>query len=120
MLNKFLKAKLHRATVTRSDLNYPGSIAIDENLLEAAGIAAFEAVQVWNVSNGSRLETYALPSPRGSGEVCLNGAAARHAEAGDIVIVAAFCFLAPEEASSHSPIIVVVGENNRIATYSDR
>lgn len=113
---KLLKSKIHRATVTNADLNYQGSIAIDENLLEAATIRAFESVHVWNVTNGSRLETYAIPAPRGSGEICLNGAAARKAAAGDVVIIASFAWLQDSEAGSgYSPKVVFVDGKNRIA-----
>jgi aspartate 1-decarboxylase len=113
MHRKLLKSKIHRATITRSDLNYEGSIAIDTALLEAANILPFEAVQVWNVTNGSRLETYAIPAQRGSGEICLNGAAARHAVAGDLVIVASFTWLDEKDAASSAPKLVFVDSRNR-------
>lgn len=114
MLSQLLKAKIHRATVTRSDLHYEGSIGIDELLMEAAGIVPFEAVHIWNVTNGERLQTYALPSPKGSGEICLNGAAARKAEVGDLVIIAAFGMYAdPDDATQHVPRIVFVDAENR-------
>jgi aspartate 1-decarboxylase len=112
---KLLKSKIHRATVTNADLNYQGSIAVDENLLEAAAIRPFESVHIWNVTNGNRLETYALPAPRGSGEICLNGAAARKAAAGDIIIIACFAWMNEQEAdSSYAPKIVFVDSQNRI------
>ncbi|MGA3333358.1 MAG: aspartate 1-decarboxylase [Terracidiphilus sp.] len=114
MLRKLLKSKIHRATVTRSDLNYEGSIAVDAALLEAAGIHPFEAVQVWNINNGIRLETYALPAAHGSGEICLNGAAARHAQVGDLVIVASFAWLDEKEAASAQPRLVLVDSLNHI------
>jgi aspartate 1-decarboxylase len=113
---KLLKSKIHRATVTRSDLNYEGSIAVDQDLLEAATIRPFEAVHVWNITNGSRLETYALPSPRGSGEICLNGAAARKAATGDLVIIASFVWLNESEVESYSPKIIFVDTANRIVS----
>jgi aspartate 1-decarboxylase len=114
MLLQLLKAKIHRATVTRSDLHYEGSIAIDELLMEAAGLVPYEAVHIWNVTNGERLQTYALPSPKGSGEICLNGAAARRAEVGDLVIIAAFgWFTDPEDVTQHAPRIVFVDTENR-------
>jgi aspartate 1-decarboxylase len=113
---KLLKSKIHRATVTRSDLNYEGSVAVDQDLLEAATIQPFEAVHVWNITNGSRLETYALPSPRGSGEICLNGAAARKAATGDLVIIASFVWLNESEVESYSPKIVFVDAANRIVS----
>ena len=116
MLLQLLKAKIHRATVTRSDLNYEGSIAIDELLMEAAGIVPFEAVHIWNVTNGERLQTYALPSSKGSGEICLNGAAARRAEVGDLVIIATFGLVADsDDATQHLPRIVFVDAENRLA-----
>jgi aspartate 1-decarboxylase len=116
MFLQLLKAKIHRATVTRSDLHYEGSIAIDELLMEAAGIVPFEAVHIWNVTNGERLQTYALPSPKGSGEICLNGAAARRAEVGDLVIIAAFgMYTDSEDATQHAPRIVFVDAENRLA-----
>ena len=114
MLSQLLKAKIHRATVTRSDLHYEGSIGIDELLMEAAGIVPFEAVHIWNVTNGERLQTYALPSPKGSGEICLNGAAARKAEVGDLVIIAAFgMYTEPDDVTQHVPRVVFVDAENR-------
>lgn len=115
MLLQLLRAKIHRATVTRSDLHYEGSIAIDELLMEASGIVPFEGVHIWNITNGERLQTYALPSPKGSGEICLNGAAARKAEVGDLVIIAAFgMYTDSEEAAQHTPRIVFVDAENRL------
>jgi aspartate 1-decarboxylase len=115
MLRKLLKSKIHRATVTRSDLNYEGSIAVDAALLEAADIQPFEAVHVWHVNNGSRLETYALPVERGGGEICLNGAAARLAQEGDLVIIASFTWLDEKEAAAHQPKLIFVDAKNHIA-----
>jgi aspartate 1-decarboxylase len=114
MFRKLLKSKIHRATVTRSDLNYEGSIAVDADLLEAADIQPFEAVHIWNVTNGSRLQTYALAVDRGTGEICLNGAAARLAQAGDLVIIASFAWLDEKEAANTSPKLVFVDGKNRI------
>lgn len=114
MFRKLLKSKIHRATVTRSDLNYEGSIAVDEALLEAADIRPYEAVHVWNLSNGSRLETYAIPAARGTGEICLNGAAARLAQPGDLVIVASFTWLDEKEAAAARPKLIFVDAQNRI------
>ncbi len=113
MLVKMMKSKIHRATVTRADLNYEGSIAMDGDLLDAAGILPGEAVHVWNVNNGERFETYALLWPRGSGEICVNGAAARLAEAGDLVIVTAFCWMDEKEARSYASKVLLVDEKNR-------
>ena len=113
MFRKLLKSKIHRATVTRSDLNYEGSIAIDTHLLQTADIQPFEAVHVWNVTNGSRLQTYAIPASAGSGEICLNGAAARLAHAGDLVIIASFSWLDEIEAAQHQPKLVFVDAQNQ-------
>lgn len=115
MLRKLLKSKIHRATVTSSDLNYEGSIAVDAALLEAADIQPFEAVHVWNITNGSRLQTYALPAEHGSGVICLNGAAARLAQARDQVIVASFAWLDEKEAATARPKLVFVDAQNHIA-----
>jgi aspartate 1-decarboxylase len=111
---KLMKSKIHRATVTQSDLHYEGSIGIDEDLLEAAGILPFESVHVWNVNNAERFETYALPLRRGSREVCVNGAAARLAQAGDLVIVATFCWIDEQEARGHQPSVLLLGEGNAV------
>jgi aspartate 1-decarboxylase len=113
MLIKVMKSKIHRATVTRADLNYEGSIAMDSDLLDAAGLRTGEAVYVWNVNNGERFETYALPLAHGSGEICVNGAAARLVQVGDLVIVTAFGWLQEEEARAHEGKVVMVDERNR-------
>lgn len=104
------KSKIHRATVTACDVDYIGSITVDADLLDAAGIVDGELVHVWNVTNGERLETYAIPGPRGSGQVCLNGAAALRCNAGDKVIIAAFC-LTDEPVQRR---VILVDDNNRI------
>lgn len=114
MLLTLLKSKIHRARLTITDLNYEGSIGIDEDILDAANILPHEKVAIWNVTNGARLETYALPAARGSREFMLNGAAARHASAGDIVIIAAFGQLPAEEARSYKPTVLLMGEGNVI------
>ncbi|HET6410929.1 MAG TPA: aspartate 1-decarboxylase [Anaeromyxobacter sp.] len=114
MRRTFLKSKIHRATVTDADLDYEGSVTIDEDLLEAAGIWEHEAVQVWNVTRGSRLETYALRGERGSGVVCINGAAAHLNRPGDKVILASFAELEESEARTHKPVVVLVNSENRI------
>ena len=108
------RAKIHRATLTEANLNYAGSITIDEALLEASGIVPYEKVHVVNVTNGERLETYVIPGPRGSGSVCLNGAAARRGAPGDLVILIAYGFFTPEEAKDHRPTVVKVDDHNRI------
>jgi aspartate 1-decarboxylase len=107
-----LRAKLHRLTLTGANAAYEGSIAIDKDLLEAAGILEYEQVHVWNVSNGERLQTYAIDAPRGSGEACLNGAAALKGAPGDIVIVAAFAPMEEAEARRHVPTVVYVDAHN--------
>ncbi len=109
-----LKAKLHRATLTMTDLHYEGSIAIDEDLMAAAGILRNERVDVWNITNGARLTTYALPAERGSRQIMLNGAAARHAHAGDQVIITTFADMEPDEARTHKPTVVLMNDNNTI------
>ena len=119
MFRKLLKSKIHRATVTRSDLNYEGSIAVDADLLEAADIQPFEAVHVWNVTNGSRLQTYAIPVDRHTGEICLNGAAARLAQAGDLVIIASFAWMDEKDAANASPKLVFVDAKNHIVETTE-
>lgn len=112
-LNMF-KSKIHRATVTHADLEYEGSVTVDADLLDAAQILPFEAVHIWNVTRGTRLVTYALEGPRGSGAICVNGAAAHLNEPGDLVILATFAEMTPEEARKHRPTVVRVDRNNRI------
>ena len=111
-LNVF-KSKIHRATVTHADVDDEGSVTIDADLLDAAQILPFEAVHIWNVTQGTRLLTYALEAPRGSGAVCVNGAAAHLNRPGDLVILATFAEMTPEEARSHRPVIVRVDGQNR-------
>ena len=109
-----LRAKLHRLRVTEADLYYEGSITVDEELLDAAGMLPYEKVQVVNVNNGSRLETYTIPGEAGERTVCLNGPAARLAAPGDEVIVIAYAELTPSEAREHHPRVVHVDKNNDI------
>jgi aspartate 1-decarboxylase len=111
-LNVF-KSKIHRATVTHADLEYEGSVTVDSDLLDAAEILPYEAIHIWNVTRGSRLMTYALPGPRGSGAVCVNGAAAHLNKPGDLVILATFAEMTREEARKHRPIVVRVDAQNR-------
>ena len=115
MLIEVLKSKLHRVTVTGADLNYIGSITVDEDLLDAAQIVSGEKVQVVNNNNGERLETYAIPGPRGSGEITLNGAAARKVAVGDVLIVITYALMTPEEARSFKPSLIFPDANNRLA-----
>jgi aspartate 1-decarboxylase len=109
-----LKSKLHRATVTHADVDYEGSLTLDRRLLEAADILPFEEIHVWNVTRGTRLRTYAMEGPPGSGVVCVNGAAAHLARPGDKVIIATFTQLDEAAARLHRPRIVLLGEGNRI------
>ncbi len=109
-----LSGKIHRATVTQAELNYVGSITIDVELLEAAGIMEYEKVCVVNINNGNRLETYTIAGEKGSGTICLNGAAARNAQVGDKVIIMAYAQMTREEALNHKPNVVFVDDNNNI------
>ena len=110
-----LKAKIHRATVTPSELNYEGSVAIDGLLLDATGIREFEQVHVWDVTNGSRFTTYAIRAERGSGVISVNGSAARRAAPGDILIIATFASYSEVELARHEPDLIYVDSQNRIA-----
>lgn len=112
MLITLLQAKLHRVCVTRADLHYEGSCGIDSNLLERAGILEFQHIEIYNVENGERLTTYALKSPAGSGEICLNGAAARKAMTGDHLIICAYSTYAQAELPAYRPTIVLVDDKN--------
>lgn len=114
MFRTMLGGKIHRATVTEADLNYVGSITIDQDLLDAAGICVNEKVQIVNNNNGARLETYTIPGERGSGVICLNGAAARLVQKGDIVIIMSYVLMGNEEAKNHEPKVVLVSEHNKI------
>lgn len=107
------KSKIHRATVTHADLDYEGSVTVDLDLLERAEILPHEEVHIWNVTRGSRLQTYALPGPRGSGAICVNGAAAHHNRPGDLVILATFATMTDAEARAHIPVVVRVDSTNR-------
>lgn len=112
------KSKIHRATVTEANLNYVGSVTIDQDLLDAAGILPGEKVQIVNNNNGARLETYTISGERGSGVICLNGAAARLVQPGDVVIIIAYCMLDREEAKVFKPDVVFVDGNNKIVEIS--
>jgi aspartate 1-decarboxylase len=114
MLIRMCMAKIHRATVTEADLNYVGSITVDEELLEASGIRAFQYVNITNLSNGVFWQTYAVAGPRGSGEVCLNGPPARHFQPGDKIIVLAEAWVDPTEMQDLDPVVVFVDDQNRI------
>ena len=110
----YLKSKIHRATVTQAALNYVGSITIDEDLMDACGLLEYEKVQVADVDNGQRLETYVIAGERGSGMICLNGAAARFVSVGDKVIIMSYCMLSPEEIKDNPPKVVFVDDENHI------
>jgi len=114
MFLSMLKSKIHRATVTGCDIDYVGSIAIDADLLDASGILPHEQVDVYNINNGERLTTYAIPAPRGSGAFALNGAAARKAVVGDKIIVCSYAYVPAAEARNYQPTIVHMDEQNRI------
>ena len=114
MLYTMFHGKIHRATVTQANLEYMGSITIDQDLLEAAGILPGERVQIVDNNNGNRLETYTIVGPRGSGVICLNGAAARLVQPGDTVIIIAYAMMTPEEASVFQPRVVMVDAQNKI------
>jgi len=117
MKRTMFKSKIHRATVTHADLAYEGSVTIDEVLMRAADILPYEKVAIWNATNGSRMETYALAGQPNSGVICVNGAAARHAQPGDVVILATFAEGVDEaEAKTWKPTVVRVDGDNRIAS----
>lgn len=109
-----LKSKLHRVRVTQAELNYVGSVTIDEDLMDAAGLQENEQVHIVNNNNGERFITYVIKGERGSGIICLNGAAARRAQVGDIVIIIAYGMMTPDEARTHQPTIVFPDANNRL------
>lgn len=111
---EMLCGKIHRATVTQAELNYVGSITVDEELLDAAGILEYQKVQIVDINNGSRFETYTIKGERGSGVICLNGAAARCVSTGDKIIIMAYGNFEPWEAKSNKPRVVFVDEDNRI------
>ncbi len=111
---QMFKSKIHRATVTHADLQYEGSVTIDSDLLKAADILPNEAVHIWNVTRGTRLMTYALEGPAGSGCICINGAAAHLNQPGDLVILATYADMSREEAVAHKPVVVRVDARNRV------
>ncbi|MBM4091853.1 MAG: aspartate 1-decarboxylase [Planctomycetes bacterium] len=118
MQRTLLKSKIHRATVTEADLDYEGSVTIDGELLEAADIIHHEQVDIYDITNGERLTTYAIPGPPGMGGICINGAAARKVHAGDLVIVVSYARYEEQEAKHHRPKVVHVDERNRACRYS--
>ncbi len=114
MFRTMMKSKLHRATVTEANLNYVGSITIDEDLMDAVNILPNERVQVVNNNNGARLETYVIAGERGSGVICLNGAAARLVQLGDTVIIIGYAMMSDEEAKNNHPKVAILDEQNRL------
>jgi aspartate 1-decarboxylase len=118
MILEMLKGKIHRATVKQADLNYVGSITIDRDLMDAAGIIEYEKVQIANIDNGSRFETYVIAGDRGSGMICLNGATARCAATGDKIIIMCYCQMDAAEVEHHQPRVVFVDEGNQITQVS--
>lgn len=118
MTLEMLKSKIHRATVTQAELNYVGSITIDESLMEAARIIEYEKVQIADVDNGARFETYVIAGEAGSGIICLNGAAARMVSTGDKVIIMSYAQMQPQEVKENPPKVVFVDENNQITSVT--
>ena len=114
MLRNMLRAKLHRATVTQADLDYEGSCGIDEDLLDAADMREYEKIELYNVNNGERFSTYAIRGKRGTGEISLNGAAARLAQLGDLLIICTYAPMSDAEVAEYQPKIVFVNDKNRI------
>ncbi len=114
MGRRMFASKIHRATVTGADVDYEGSVTIDQDLLDAAGILEWEEVHVWDVTNGARLATYAISGERGSGDVCINGAAAHLVRPGDLVILATFADMDDAAARTHTPTVVFVDGDNRV------
>ena len=114
-----LKSKIHRAVITQAELNYVGSVTIDEDLMDAAGLYEYEHVHIVNVNSGSRIETYVIAGERGSGVICLNGAAARSGQKGDYVIIMSYAAMTPDEIKTHRPKVVFVGKKNDIVRVSE-
>ena len=114
-----LKSKLHRATVTGAELNYVGSVTIDSKLMELAGILEYEQVQIVDINNGNRLETYAIKGEPGSGMICLNGAAARLVQVGDKIIIMTYASMTPEEVAQHTPVVVQLNDENEVIKVAD-
>lgn len=114
MFINLLKSKIHRAVVTEANIHYVGSITIDRDLMDAAGLYENELAHVVDIDNGHRLETYVIPGPRGKGDICLNGAAARLVHVGDRVIIMAYCQIDRKEAEAHKPVVVFVDRDNKV------
>lgn len=118
MKMSFLKSKIHRAVITQAELNYVGSITIDEELMEASGLVEYEHCHIVNINSGDRIETYVIAGERGSGIICLNGAAARCGQKGDMVIIMSYADMTPDEIVENPPRVVFVDENNKIVKTS--
>jgi aspartate 1-decarboxylase len=114
MLQYMLKAKIHRATVTDANLNYEGSLSVDKDLLDKAGLVAFEKIKIYNINNGERFDTYVIEGPAGSGDIKLNGAAARKGLTGDLIIIVSYALYSPEDLTSYRPKIIVLNPDNSI------
>lgn len=114
MERTLLKSKIHRATVTDADLNYEGSVTIDSMLIQAANLVPYEQVDIYDITNGSRLTTYVIEGAAGSGEICINGAAAHHVKPGDLVIIAAYARVSESELASFEPRVIQVDQQNRV------
>ncbi len=114
MLIEVLKSKIHRVKITEAELHYVGSITIDEDLMDAADLIENEKVQIVNINNGERLETYVITGERGSGQICLNGPAARKAQVGDIIIIISYCHIDKVDAKSHKPLVIFPDGKNRL------
>lgn len=120
MLRRMCKSKIHRATVTQADLDYEGSIAIDTELLEAADVLPYEMVHIFDLNNGERFETYAIPGETGSGTICVNGAAARLVQPGDLLIILSYTMMDEREIRGHRPRIVFVDSENKIVETTNK
>ena len=118
MFLNMLKGKIHRAVVVQAELDYVGSITVDEDLLDAAGIREYEKVQIVDINNGERFETYTIAGERGSGMICLNGAAARCVQKGDRIIIMCYALMSPEEIAENSPKVVFVDDENKVSRVS--
>lgn len=115
MLIEVLKSKIHRVKITQAELHYVGSITVDKDLMDAANLVEHEKVQIVNINNGERLETYVIGGERGSGQICLNGPAARKSQVGDIIIIIAYCALDQKTVKTHKPVVIFPDKKNRLA-----
>lgn len=118
MLRNFLKSKIHQATITQAELYYEGSLTIDIELMETADIKSYEKVSVVDINNGERFETYVIPGKRGSGVICVNGAAARKVAVGDLIIIMSYCQLSEDEIASYKPLVILLDKQNHVKEIS--